>query len=254
MERADAVITVCGSIARELETEFPGGREVELVRNIPTYSALGDADSGTDIRDLIRCPSDTFVFLWQGGLGRTRLIEPIIEAMGEVDDAVLVIRGPGIEAFQKSYLQIARRGGFLDRVFCLPPVPSSRVVEEAASADVGIWSLPNIAKNFYYALPNKVFEYLAAGLPIIGAHFPEVKQIVDSYEVGAVFDPYEPRSIACAMRTLSADRSFYARCKANVPRALSGLNAATEWDNLVRIYRGLGVADDAKRNANQVGV
>jgi glycosyltransferase involved in cell wall biosynthesis len=231
------VVTVCDSIARDIEQEFPTGKSVEVIRNIPEI--VEKEGRSTDIRTLCHLPPETFVFLWQGGLGPTRLLEPIIEAMCMVEGGVLVIRGPGIDAYRKEYLGIAKAGGFLDRVFCLPPVPSRSVVAEARSADVGVWSLPNLGKNFYYSLPNKIFEYLAAGLPIMGAAFPEVKGIIERYSVGATFDPYDSDSIAQSMSRFIVEPEFNSRCRQNVGEALASLNAKDEWRRLVRIYDSL---------------
>src|SRR5690606_10936682 len=89
--------------------------------------------------------------------------------------------------------------------------------------------------NFYYALPNKIFEYLAAGLPIAGAEFPEVKAIIDQYEVGVTFDPYNPKSIGAALHKLS-DPLFHDKCRQNIPAAIQGLDALNEWRKLVVLY------------------
>lgn len=177
--------------------------------------------------------------LWQGGVGPTRLIEPIIESIGLIEDIVLVIRGPVIERFQDEYLALAERSGAGGRVFCVPPVPSEQVVAAARTADLGVWSLPNLSRNFYYSLPNKIFEYLGAGLPIVGANFPEARKIIEGYGVGLTFDPYDPRSIADAIARISGDPEFAARCRANIARANADLDVDAEWQKLVCLYDGL---------------
>src|SRR5262249_55851446 len=177
---------------------------------------------------------DQFLLLWSGGTGPTRLLEPIIESLAHVPHVVFAIRGPSLDLFGDGYREVARKAGVEDRLHLLPPVRSSEVVNAARGADAGIWTLPKLSKNFYYALPNKIFEYMAAGLPFIGAAFPEVKAIVDRYEVGTTFDPYDPHSVAAALQRLS-DPEYHARCRRNIPAALEGLNADQEWLKLVRL-------------------
>lgn len=239
MHRATEVITVCDSIANDLRTaRYLSKRHVHVIRNIPE-TTRGAPATYRSVKEEVGVPEDTFVLLWQGGVGPTRLIEPIIEAVGLVENVVFVIRGPVIESFQDEYYALAERSGAGGRVFCVPPVPSELVVAGACSADLGVWSLPNLARNFYYSLPNKIFEYLAAGLPIIGANFPEARKIIEGYGVGVTFDPYQPLSIAAAIRRFSGDPEFTARCRANIAQANSSLDVDAEWRKLVTLYDDL---------------
>jgi glycosyltransferase involved in cell wall biosynthesis len=126
-------------------------------------------------------------------------------------------------------------------VFCLPAVPSTRVVVEARAADAGIWTLlSNVGLNFKLALPNKVFEYVAAGVPLLAADLPEVRRIVDAYQVGLCFDPDDPRDIADCMNRLVTDPGFLGRCRANLKKAQQELCGEKEWGKLVELYRTLG--------------
>jgi glycosyltransferase involved in cell wall biosynthesis len=112
-------------------------------------------------------------------------------------------------------------------------------VAAARGADVGIWTLPNLCKSFYYALPNKLFEYLAAGLPVLTANYPEAARIVERYEVGITFDAYSPESIAAAIDVLAHNPSLRTRMRANARAALRDMRASSEWNQLVSLYDGL---------------
>ena len=79
----------------------------------------------------------------------------------------------------------------------------------------GPWTLlANVGLNFKYSLPNKVFEYIAAGLPILAADLPEVRKIVDGYKIGVCFNPIDPDSIAASINQLADDR----HCSAMPPQ------------------------------------
>jgi glycosyltransferase involved in cell wall biosynthesis len=239
MRSATAVITVCESIANRLERRYDSRQPVHVIRNIPRLDLASKSDAKpTDLRALLGIAANTKIVLYQGGLGPSRNLEPVIRAMALVDGAVLVLRGPGIETYASEYLRLAENSGSAGKVFCLPPVPSSEVVPEARAADFGVWTLlSNVGLNFKLALPNKVFEYLAAGLPLVAADLPEVRRIIDTFQVGLCFDPEDPSSIAHAVRRLVEDEAFFRRCRDNIPRALSELRADEEWMKLVRIYR-----------------
>ncbi len=238
MRQATEVVTVSDSIARSLEAAHENRRTVRVIRNI---APLPDQDpsAGEDLRARLGLGRESFLLLYQGGTGPSRYLEPIIDAMAQLPEVVFVIRGPGIERAEPSYRQRARSAGVSERVICLEPVPSARVVAETASADAGIWTLPDLCANFRFALPNKIFEYLAARLPVLAAGYPEARKIVEGYEVGLCFDPDSPDSIAHAVRRLIDDPALRARCRANIPRCLTENDGRAEWDKLVRLYRDL---------------
>ena len=234
MSRADEVITVCDSIAQELQTAYPvGGKKVHVIRNVPSLKRSDAAYPS--LRESLQVEPDQVILLWQGGTGPTRLLEPVIKALALAPSIVFVIRGPSLDLFGDGYRKLAEEAGVGGRLHLLPPVKSADVVAAAAGADIGIWTLPNLSKNFYYALPNKIFEYLAAGLPLVCANFPEARAVVDGFRVGETFDPYSPESIASALVKLSDSRAR-GRCAQNVGRALAELKADHEWSKLVRLY------------------
>ena len=191
---ASATLTVCDLIADAMKAEL-GGRRPSVVRNIPNLVTTPSREY-LPLKQQLGLPESTFVLLWQGGTGPTRLIEPIIEALADAPYCTFVIRGPSLDIFGQAYEALARKSGVEKRVILVPPVPSSDVVAAARGADAGIWTLPALCRNFTLALPNKIFEYLAANLPVLAAHYPEAARLVVENRVGLVFDPYSPRSIA----------------------------------------------------------
>ncbi|WP_375775718.1 glycosyltransferase family 4 protein [Bradyrhizobium sp. ma5] len=237
LNEASATITVCDSIADAMETELGGSRPV-VVRNIPDI-AVTPSREYPPLKQQLGLPDSTFVLLWQGGTGPTRLIEPIIESLAHAPDCIFVIRGPALDLFGPDYLALAQRAGVEGRVVLAPPVPSKDVVAAARGADAGIWTLPALCRNFTFALPNKIFEYLAADLPVLVAHYPEAKRLVVENEVGLTFDPYDPRSIAESINRLVQDERLRANFGANTRKTLATLDARSEWQKVVSIYDSL---------------
>jgi glycosyltransferase involved in cell wall biosynthesis len=236
---ATALITVCDSIADEMASQFGDGQtKVHVIRNIPDRLRQPSRDY-LPLKQQFGLADDRFVLLWQGGLGPSRMIEPVIEALAFAPAATLVIRGPEIETYGPGYRAIAERIGASERLILAPAIPSRDVVAAARGADAGVWTLPNLCKNFTYALPNKIFEYLSSGLPVLVADYPEAKRLVEHHGVGLTFDPYDPRSIATAINRLVADPALAARQRASITHALAELDSVREWQKLVMLYRSL---------------
>ena len=239
LQRADAVITVSERIALEMENLIDTiDRHVEVIRNIPKLD-VNPTRTYPPVKTQLGLTETTTVVLYQGGTGPSRLLEPVIKALALSPKITLVIRGPSLDVFGRGYRNIAKRVGVSERLILTDPVPSADVVAAACGADAGLWTLPNLSKNFYLALPNKVFEYLASGLPLLVADFPEPRRIVERFGVGMFFDPYDPSSIAAQMNRLVHDVSFAERCRAAIPGALVALKATREWDRLADLYERL---------------
>jgi len=230
LRRADVVITVCRSIAQDLQRVEP--RRIELVRNIP---AIGRVERPyPSLRDQLKIPDGLFVILYQGGVGPTRNLPPMIEALKLIPDAALVIRGPGMDYYGQEYRTLAAQLGVSERLFLAGPVPSADVVAAARGADAGIWSLVPVCKNFLYALPNKPFEYVAAGLPVLAAELPEVKREILDPGFGYGFAHSDPASIAVAVARLRADPEIHRRVR--------DARFEPDWPKLPAIYGALCTA------------
>ena len=208
-----------------------------VLRNIPPLTKSGNAYP--PLRKVLNLKDGQFLLLWQGGTGPSRMIEPIIRALAWSPRTVFVIRGPSLDMFGEGYRAVARSAGAEDRLILLPPVPSADVVNAAIGADAGIWTLPNLSKNFYYALPNKIFEYLASGLPVLAANFPEARKMVEGNGVGLCFDPYDPRSIAAQINRMADDPALLRSYREAIGGVLERIDAGREWQKLVAVYESL---------------
>ena len=148
---------------------------------------------------------DSRIVLYHGGLTANRGLHHLIEASQWFEGAVLVLMGDG--RLKDELLQLAETLGIRHRVRFVDAVPMEKVVEAVSSADLGVIPIQSTVLSYYYALPNKLFECLMAGVPVATSNFPEMEAIVSKHAVGATFDPANAQDIARAVNQVlnSAD-------------------------------------------------
>ena len=238
--RAASVVTVSPPIAAELRRRYRL-REVALVPNYPEISGPLEARS---IRDLAaasgRPISDgSAIVLFIGGVHLGRGIDDIVRAIAAVPATAGVFLGSGEPP--EHVRSLAEALGIEDRLHFLPRVGSSEVIPFAASADVGITLTEPISLNSRYALPNKLFQYMAAGIPVIASDYPQVAEIVLAHRAGLTVDPADGQAIANAVRAVVADpraaREMGRRGREAVERAYNWEVAAR---TLVAVYDRIG--------------
>jgi glycosyltransferase involved in cell wall biosynthesis len=100
--------------------------------------------------------------------------------------------------------------------------------------------------NNYYTTPNKLFEYIAVGLPVAGSAFPEIKRFVDGHELGVTFDPEDSASIGAAINDALRDPDRLAAMRANALAASRTLAWASEAAKLLALYADQITASDAR--------
>jgi glycosyltransferase involved in cell wall biosynthesis len=198
--RAAAVLTVSEPIRDRLASMYH-----VPVSLVPNYPELEDAPpTPRPIRTLLAEPiADAPIVLYLGGVQPGRGLEELVSALPEVPAAVLVCLGvsdpPG------SLVALAEERGVADRLRLVPPVPSEEVVGWAASATVGVALATPISENNRFSMPNKLFQCMAAGIPVLANDFPHVRAIVEDAGAGLCVDSTDPQAIAAALRTLLAE-------------------------------------------------
>jgi glycosyltransferase involved in cell wall biosynthesis len=142
--------------------------------------------------------SDAPVVLYHGGFSPDRGIEQLVEALPLLPGVHLVCMGYGL----LEPLLRARAAASDGRLHVLPAVPPEELLEWVASADVVAIPIQPTTLNHRLTTPNKLFEALAAGVPIVAADLPGMAPIVRETGAGVVCDPTKPASLAAAIRSL----------------------------------------------------
>lgn len=183
-KKVDFLITVNEVMLSQFDKRY-GKKESVIVQNVPIYSEklLADKDNRNYFRDTFRLKNNDVILIYQGGLSPHRGIELCISAIAELpDEFKLVIVGQGIS--ESSLKSLTSEMKLNDRIFFHPQVPSSDILWYTSQGDIGLVMYQNTSLNNYYSTPNKIFEYMQAGIPCVASDHPGKTYIVDNYRTG----------------------------------------------------------------------
>jgi glycosyltransferase involved in cell wall biosynthesis len=191
------------------------------------------------LRDSLRIPTERKILLFEGRIDINRGIEEGIRSLRYLSNCSLVILGFGPDLFISSLKRLTEKEGLSDRVYFFGAVPFDEVTRIAMSADIGLILLQNAGLNFYYASPNKLFDFMAAGLPVVASKFPDLKKYIEGYKIGITCDAMNPREIADAINYILSDENRYNEMKRNALEAAKIFNWGNESKKLVALYEEL---------------
>lgn len=215
------MITVSDSIANLYRDEY--GVTPVVVRNVaPSVTHLVPAD-----RSLFGAGEDELLVIFQGsGINPGRGAEELVEAMALTSSVRLIISGSGDIM---ATLRLAAAGSrAADRIIFLPRMPWEEMMRYTIRCDAGLSLDTDGCINQRYSLPNKVFDYIAAGIACVVSPLPEVAALVREHECGVVLEKVTPEVIAECLEKLSADRRLLHSLKQKAGEARGLLNWETE--------------------------
>jgi glycosyltransferase involved in cell wall biosynthesis len=194
--RADLVITVNQSIAEELSAryEIPTPR---VVMNCPPSAIARIEEGGATLREVVG--GNGAIMVIHGALTRGKGLLQAVEVLRALPaDVSLVVVGPPGELSGR-LRELADSEELKGRLHLLAPAPQTELIRLLSGADVALITFTPDTLNQRYATPNRLFESLAAGVPVVVSDFPELRRIVLADRVGLVCDPTDPASIAAAV-------------------------------------------------------
>ena len=234
---ADARITVNDELAARLATAW-GTPAPVVVPNWPDVRPGRAGDGGDRIRRALDLPATTRIVLFQGRLGPNLGLDEAAAAIGDVPDAVLCVIGFG-RGFAASQARDADPR-YAGRHRTLPAVHPDEIVAWTASADVALVPLPPVSANQRASTPNKFWEALAAGTPVVlGPGLPVMARIIDADDLGVVAASLRPADLAAAIRRVIDVEPEVA---AERRRRIAALAAERfSWSAVASRYRALAV-------------
>ena len=224
-----SVYAVNQSIAEIYHKEY--GNDVRIIRNVPVRKLAKQTRHLSELG----LPEDARIILYQGAVNVDRGLEEAIMAMKYITGKYyLVIIGTGdiLEKLKRLPLE----ENVADRVIFTGPIPFQELHSYTLMADVGISIEKDVSLNYHYCLPNKFLDYIQAEVPVLVSSLPEMKAIVERYDIGEMIENHDPKHIADKITMLLNNPQRMATIRNNLHLAASELCWENEEKELLKIY------------------
>jgi glycosyltransferase involved in cell wall biosynthesis len=181
--------TVNDSIAKLYKDEY--NLDIKVVRNFPV---LAERNSTAKTKKRLDLPEEKKIILYQGSVNVDRGLLEAIEAMQYVNDAVLIIIGNGdiLEEVKEKAIKLHLG----EKVLFKKKVPFEELWNYTLHADIGISLDKDTNINYKYSLPNKIFDFVHAGVPVLASDLVEIRKIYSKHDIGELIANHEPKHIA----------------------------------------------------------
>ncbi|MEJ5317583.1 MAG: glycosyltransferase [Tenuifilum sp.] len=224
VKRAKAVITVSEGVANELKKRY-NLKNIEVIRNVPMRTST----------EVFKDKQPTIIY--QGALNMGRGIELAIEMMKQLPCYKLIIVGKGdIEIKLRRQMLESDLSGRVQFLGQLTP-ENLRLV--TPTAWLGLSLEEDMGLNYRYALPNKLFDYIAAHVPVLVSDLPEMKRVVEEHGVGIVAQSRNPIELANQIADFFEDKEGYENTLKNVKKAAEKLCWQNEEPRLLNLINSL---------------
>jgi len=208
--------TVCNSIAKIYEKKY--GTPFKVVRNIPVSSKMNSLPEKTE--------NTGKIILYQGAVNIGRGLEQAILVMHFVENAKLIIAGDGDIKTNRQNLVI--KENLQNKVEFTGRLPLEELAKLTPQADLGLSIEEDLGLNYRFALPNKLFDYIQAQVPVLITNLPEMAAIVNQYQIGEITDSLEPRHLAEKITDALINQEKRKIWKSNLPLAAKELTRENE--------------------------
>ena len=232
MNRCVFSIMVNDSIADEVQRIHHLKERPIVVRSTPERWVIQKEDCETVRKQFLESGGwrtdetaceQPFLVSYHGGLTTERGIETVIKLTAVNPHVRAVIIGDGDEAYVRTLKTLAREINVEDRILFHPAVPLHELWKYVGAVDLSLILLSGKPKSYYLSLPNKFFESIQSLTPLVTADFPELKRLIDYYQIGLTCDPDDLNAVNTCVEKMRTDKDFYARCKENIGKAKEDL-------------------------------
>jgi len=223
IRKVDIVLTT-GEMDSEFLEKFYGIDDTLVIRNIPLFQT---PYAKIDFRKMYNISHDKMILLYQGVLLEGRGVPLIMRAMQKLPQTILIMLGDGEQ--KSNFQKLADELNISERVKYAGTINQKELINYTAGADVGLSLIENISVSYYHALPNKLFEYIMAGLPVLCSDLPQMKKIVESFQVGESISIEKEENIYSTLRRWIENPDLLVSYKKNCERAGKELNWQEEY-------------------------
>jgi glycosyltransferase involved in cell wall biosynthesis len=241
--RCAAVITVSDGIAERLRQRYRLPRTPTVVRNVTALRPHGPGG----LRRRLGIAPDAPLVLHQGAPAPARGCEVLLDALQRLPDLHLAFLGDPEPGYGERLRRAVRERDLQDRVTLLPSVPLEQLLAHTAEADLGVTLLQDTCENHRLALPNKLFEYIAARVPVVASALPETLALLERHRVGWCVTPGDAGALAGALE-LGLSRRGDPQLRECLERAALELSWENEQQRLLGLYAQLASGSGARHH------
>lgn len=221
VRHAAAIVTVNEGIAQLIESRFH--RRPLVLRN--AHDERLDCEPEQTLRERLGLTAQDFLIVSVGNAKAGMAVEPLLEALRDLErNAHLAFVGADYER----QVEMVQRRDLARWVHFVPPVKPTEIVPFIRTADAAVILYYARSINYRFSLPNRFFQPIAAGLPILYPDLPEIRRIADAYGLGLLIDPESPDSISRAIAKLMSEDGTLTQLKQNVKGARDLLSYRAE--------------------------
>jgi glycosyltransferase involved in cell wall biosynthesis len=231
ISEVDAVVTINESIAMELCKRY-GIEQPPVIRNV---ARAPKSLKKRNLKEEFGIPGSHKILIYQGVLRRGQGLSTQLDILRFLDGVSMILIGDG--PMEMVLKERASRLGLERRVIFAGRVAPDELLNYAASADAGMLLMEDVALNNRLALPQKLFQYLSAGIPQIVSAMPEISRFVREQETGIVVDSKDPVGAAAEIAAFITDSERYGRTRENCRKSAIINNWETESAKWIEIYK-----------------
>lgn len=184
ISKADRVITVSKVIADQLQKEFHLRHQPVVLYNTRYQKDI--PQTSNYLREKLNIQDKDTILFFHGNIDPSRGIERLIEILANLENCKLIIAGSGADNYITKLKSLTQSYGLEEMVMFIGFIPNHDLLKVVASADILLYFPVEVVKNVTLSMPNKFFDFLFAGKPMVVTGLPEIESLMNEKKLGIV--------------------------------------------------------------------
>ncbi len=232
IKKVDVLITISDPIAGLYHKKYPDLQKIEVIRNLPQKERPSESQNN----DILPKTTDKLI-VFQGHFKPGRGLIQLIESMKLLDKVHLVLIGGG--EIENDIREKIVNFDLQSKVSLIGYIPTDQLITTTSRADLGVVLFEKTSLNYTYALPNKFFEYIMAGIPILASNLDTLTEYLETYGLGMSVNPEDVEEIAQSIKIMLSDENKLKEWRDNAIKASRILNWENESIKMNQIYENI---------------